>query len=66
MRVSSIGSTGAPGPTSMTHFEISNGCWEKKHAELQGLCLKICDFIEKNPNIAQKVVITKDIIRGFV
>ena len=61
----STGDAGMPGPTGMTHFELKSG-WEYRHSELQGLCLKICNFIEKNPDIVKKVVITKEKIQGFI
>ena len=55
---------GMSGPTSMTQFEIPSGKWTQQHAELNGLCVKILNFLNEYPDIASKVEITKDLIRS--
>lgn len=51
--------------SNLTHFEIAQEeGWGEKHAMLQNLCLRVNDFLEENPGIAEEVIITKDSIRA--
>ena len=60
--MNSQGVQGMSGPTSMTQFEIPSGKWTQQHAELNGLCVKILNFLNENPDIASKVEITRNLI----
>ena len=55
------GKTGMSGPASYTHFEIRGG-WSEKYVELDDLCLKVLNYLQKNPEIASVVEITKDAV----
>ena len=57
---------GMSGPTSMTDFEIQDGCWKQEHVELQNLCLRIKNFIGSHPDIASKVEITKHTMKSTI
>ena len=60
------GDTGISGPSSETYFEIRNGKWDEKYAELQTLCFTIQKFLLKNPEIAAKVEITTSNMKSFL
>lgn len=60
------GIQGISGPTSMTHFEVKDGCWTEEYAKLDSLCVMILDFINEHPDVAAEVRITKDSIRSML
>lgn len=53
-----------PGPASITHFELSDNCWTRKHSILQKLCLQVREFMFENPEIAERVEISVTEIRS--
>jgi len=59
-----IGEQGMSGPTSMTDFEIRDGSWTDKHVELENLCISVLNFLHNNPEIAERVEITKKTIKS--
>ena len=56
---------GLSGPSSVTFFEVKDERWTKKYAELQSLCFKVMRFLEENPEIAAKVIITNHDMRSM-
>lgn len=56
------GEQGMSGPTSMTKFEIKDGCWSKEYAELNGLCIQILNFLNEHSELSSTIVITKSSI----
>lgn len=60
------GEPGPSGPTSMTHFEMKDGCWTEEYAELDGLCIAILNFLNRHPELAAKVEITRDYMRSLL
>lgn len=60
------GITGMSGPTGMTNFEIPDRMWTQEYADLDGLCIKVLNFLNEHPGLASKVEITKDSIKSFI
>ncbi len=61
-----LGPEGIPGPTSMTNFEILDGIWTEKHGVLNGLCVQILNYLNKNPELASRVEITRKSIQSKI
>lgn len=60
------GVPGMSGPTGMTDFELKDGCWSMEYVELQGLCVEIINFMEKHPDLATKIEITRHSIKSRI
>ncbi|MCH4280138.1 hypothetical protein LQE94_08910 [Mediterraneibacter sp. NSJ-151] len=57
---------GISGPTSMTDFELKDGCWTEECAELQNWCINVMKFLSSHPNLSTKVEITRNSIKLVV